>query len=428
MPFFQASTFNGCPKGYECSVAHGPGELHIQRPALHILRDRSISKDTHEAGQPYAGALSVPPSMEPWPGAGLGRPAVLRSANQLVGPPLAEDGAAQTIPVPHSPSAGEPYTGALAVPLSMEPWRRAGSGFPSGRPSQPDVGPPLAKDGAAQTIPPHSPSAAWPHAGAPGAPPQPQPGQAVLARPTGADRGSAGASWAPAGGGAARTIPAPPNPAAMLLAQVMSVTDHGSASPGRLRGWSGEPLEMGERFQKGNADAAVPEDLGQDDADAAVRRTKGRKRNAFFKMKLCEHYPMGTCAKGSRCQFAHGEEELLAAPNLQNTKLCPHVSAGNCPKGAKCKFAHSDGELRDRKGVLRAHIFQDLNEAPASSFGPQPSTTTGASGEDKERGCCMAVNEEDSQQDCAMVIKNSFIEFVPKVERAPRAASCPGWL
>lgn len=41
-----------------------------------------------------------------------------------------------------------------------------------------------------------------------------------------------------------------------------------------------------------------------------------------FSIKLCPKYVRGLCRKGSRCSYAHTEEQLRDVPNLWKTKLC----------------------------------------------------------------------------------------------------------
>jgi len=85
------------------------------------------------------------------------------------------------------------------------------------------------------------------------------------------------------------------------------------------------------------------------------------KRNKFYKTTLCTFGP-AACKWGSKCHFAHSEDELVPKPDLSNTKLCPaFVQAGTCSAGRECPFAHDPGSLR--KGAQRPPASVDNGSA-----------------------------------------------------------------
>ncbi|CAH0477905.1 unnamed protein product [Peronospora belbahrii] len=52
----------------------------------------------------------------------------------------------------------------------------------------------------------------------------------------------------------------------------------------------------------------------------------------------------GTCRYGSKCQFAHGEEELrgvLRHPKYKTTRRKAYLSTGKCMYGSRCRFIHT---------------------------------------------------------------------------------------
>jgi hypothetical protein len=61
----------------------------------------------------------------------------------------------------------------------------------------------------------------------------------------------------------------------------------------------------------------------------------------FYRTALCNDYKNGTCPRGDKCTFAHGEDNLCSRPCLTKTKMCPHR---NCSK-INCGYAHSRKEL-----------------------------------------------------------------------------------
>ncbi|KAJ2323111.1 hypothetical protein IWW51_003919, partial [Coemansia sp. RSA 2702] len=97
------------------------------------------------------------------------------------------------------------------------------------------------------------------------------------------------------------------------------------------------------------------------EADAA----RARADNPRYKTRLCEKFEQdGECPYYHKCVFAHGRGELrvrepqppradearaprFSANPLYKTRLCQRFGElGECPYGEKCQFAHGDGELR----------------------------------------------------------------------------------
>jgi len=63
------------------------------------------------------------------------------------------------------------------------------------------------------------------------------------------------------------------------------------------------------------------------------------------KTKICVYYIQGDCKLGSKCNFAHSNDELQDTPNLHKTQLCQDFENGNCDN-VNCTFAHGLEELR----------------------------------------------------------------------------------
>eukprot|EP00929_Paragymnodinium_shiwhaense_P120595 TRINITY_DN92560_c0_g1_i1.p1 TRINITY_DN92560_c0_g1~~TRINITY_DN92560_c0_g1_i1.p1 ORF type:complete len:236 (+),score=38.33 TRINITY_DN92560_c0_g1_i1:86-793(+) len=64
------------------------------------------------------------------------------------------------------------------------------------------------------------------------------------------------------------------------------------------------------------------------------------------KTRMCKYFSAGACLEGQECKFAHGTQEMRAAPNLLHTKPCKHFLRGRCVAGVACTFAHGEAELR----------------------------------------------------------------------------------
>ncbi|KAL7205942.1 hypothetical protein ACSBR2_018791 [Camellia fascicularis] len=68
--------------------------------------------------------------------------------------------------------------------------------------------------------------------------------------------------------------------------------------------------------------------------------------NSFFKTEICRSWEdFSHCRYGSKCQFAHGKEEVRPSrfpiKNKSEAQTCKsYSSSGSCSYGAKCRFVH----------------------------------------------------------------------------------------
>jgi len=69
--------------------------------------------------------------------------------------------------------------------------------------------------------------------------------------------------------------------------------------------------------------------------------------------KLCLHWMKeGCCLRGPQCDFAHGPQELMNAPDFRKTAMChAFVETGECTREA-CPFAHGRAEKKRLGTVL----------------------------------------------------------------------------
>eukprot|EP01069_Polyplicarium_translucidae_P004216 Polyplicarium_translucidae@DN2527_c0_g1_i2.p1 len=86
----------------------------------------------------------------------------------------------------------------------------------------------------------------------------------------------------------------------------------------------------------------------------------------FFKTKMCPFNGRGQCLKGSRCTYAHAQEEVQPAVNLSKTKICRAWQRSGCARGADCKYAHGVGEIRNTDGYFKTTlcVFHDRGFCP----------------------------------------------------------------
>jgi len=83
----------------------------------------------------------------------------------------------------------------------------------------------------------------------------------------------------------------------------------------------------------------------------------------LYKTELCQSWiETGSCRYGSKCQFAHGEEELrpvLRHPKYK-TEICKTFSnTGQCPYGKRCRFVHQLYELRASSSEIDVQADED---------------------------------------------------------------------
>lgn len=75
----------------------------------------------------------------------------------------------------------------------------------------------------------------------------------------------------------------------------------------------------------------------------------GPVNNPLYKTEVCRSWEeFGTCRYGSKCQFAHGREELRPVQRhpKYKTEMCrTFASTGTCPYGTRCRFIHQSAAL-----------------------------------------------------------------------------------
>ena len=96
-----------------------------------------------------------------------------------------------------------------------------------------------------------------------------------------------------------------------------------------------------------------------------------------YKTEMCKNWiEVGLCRYGNKCQFAHGDHELMGkAPPINNnkykSKTCTTFNEKlYCPYGQRCLFKHEDRNLEEVKTlyyvhllVLFMHVFIDQSAA-----------------------------------------------------------------
>lgn len=83
---------------------------------------------------------------------------------------------------------------------------------------------------------------------------------------------------------------------------------------------------------------------------------KDESKSTLFKTRLCALFPSGRCTRGSRCNFAHSQNELQKQPDLRKTSLCTRfMRSGKCDSD-RCPFAHGYDDLRHTPELYKTSL------------------------------------------------------------------------
>ena len=95
-----------------------------------------------------------------------------------------------------------------------------------------------------------------------------------------------------------------------------------------------------------------------------------------YKTELCRTYEeSGVCKYGSKCQFAHGEEEVRGLhrhPRYKTEPCRTFHTAGFCPYGARCHFIHNADEMQEAAAAAAAASSSCGSPGPAPPHRPRP--------------------------------------------------------
>lgn len=90
--------------------------------------------------------------------------------------------------------------------------------------------------------------------------------------------------------------------------------------------------------------ALTPEEQALEDAEVKAIEDELAIQNRY-KTELCKSYTeTGICRYGTKCQFAHGKEEIrpiLRHPKYKTETCKTFHSTGTCPYGIRCRFIHT---------------------------------------------------------------------------------------
>ncbi|KXZ56598.1 hypothetical protein GPECTOR_1g538 [Gonium pectorale] len=93
------------------------------------------------------------------------------------------------------------------------------------------------------------------------------------------------------------------------------------------------------------AAALAPQGLLAGLASPPGPRGTGPKHNTLYKTEMCRSWTeTGSCRYGSKCQFAHGTEELrpiIRHPKYKTEHCRTYAATGACQYGNRCRFIHA---------------------------------------------------------------------------------------
>eukprot|EP00808_Paulinella_micropora_P000334 g32563.t1 len=108
-----------------------------------------------------------------------------------------------------------------------------------------------------------------------------------------------------------------------------------------------------------------PEDPQQDLRSSQHPCPTPQLRKELFKTELCANWQQGKCPYESRCNYAHGQDELRdrIRPYTFKTYPCidagrPEIFSGGCSYGSRCNYAHP-GEVMRTSAHHLGPYYQD---------------------------------------------------------------------
>eukprot|EP00931_Biecheleriopsis_adriatica_P094520 TRINITY_DN6815_c0_g1_i2.p1 TRINITY_DN6815_c0_g1~~TRINITY_DN6815_c0_g1_i2.p1 ORF type:complete len:191 (-),score=44.44 TRINITY_DN6815_c0_g1_i2:205-777(-) len=92
----------------------------------------------------------------------------------------------------------------------------------------------------------------------------------------------------------------------------------------------------------------------------------------FKKTAMCKFHAEGKCLRGESCSFAHGLEDVRAAPDLRCTRMCRAFKKLGVCTDPSCRFAHSKKELRALPNAKLTHTTAQRKGGTPSGTSEEP--------------------------------------------------------
>jgi len=85
-----------------------------------------------------------------------------------------------------------------------------------------------------------------------------------------------------------------------------------------------------------------------------------------YKTELCKSFnETGACRYGSKCQFAHGKQEvrsILRHPKYKTETCKTFHTTGTCPYGTRCRFIHTRSKEQPSIIIIKQEEEEDIDD------------------------------------------------------------------
>lgn len=144
------------------------------------------------------------------------------------------------------------------------------------------------------------------------------------------------------------------------------------------------------------------------------------KKTNLYKTELCRSWEeKGTCRYGTKCQFAHGQEELknVSRHPKFKTEICRTFWLhGSCPYGKRCCFLHTTATEAGVPATSNAHESKQGNQPGRNAHDPPTSRL-------QQRISSGPLSATPSAEQSLGVSLSSYLSSSPQLQSAPVARS-----
>lgn len=123
-----------------------------------------------------------------------------------------------------------------------------------------------------------------------------------------------------------------------------------------------------------------PESVSSPTSTNGQGPSANNRKLGLYKTELCRSWEeKGTCRYGTKCQFAHGEDELrkVARHPKYKTEICRTFwVSGTCPYGKRCCFIHTELPTSGAAGAAANGVAASTENIPQQRDGRSRSLST----------------------------------------------------
>jgi butyrate response factor len=146
-------------------------------------------------------------------------------------------------------------------------------------------------------------------------------------------------------------------------------------SPGASPTKPFDPTDQPQLVRRSSRSGSIGSASGRADIESELQQ------QSLYKTELCRSWnENGTCRYGTKCQFAHGGDEVRPVQRhpKYKTEVCRSWAAtGTCPYGTRCRFIHNKSDRAADWALLQAAAQYSPTSAssPLALAAAMPSTT-----------------------------------------------------